>query len=581
MTAFFIRVINKYAKDFLFFYRYLGNKLFLCLGFNIIVGFLDGLGLASFIPLIELSDQTDTDNLEGYMKTAKELFDFIGIPLKFITMLSILVFLFSAKGLIKFMALKYQVKILQRFVKKIRLETFSIFHKISFENFTQFDVGRIQNTFTTDVGRVSQAARLFFKIIEGVTFVAVYFIMAFITNPQFSGLILIGALATNFIYQIIYRKTKSQSTVLVKRNSFYQGMVVQYINLFKYIKASGIIHQYSAKIKQGILNVENTNKRLGILNAIGLTVREPLMVFILALVMMVQFYILKLSISLIIVPLLFFFRALQKLSVIQNNLNGFYGLKGSLKNVKDFQKKLKKSKRKEGKVKLQNCIDKIVLSNVGYESNGLQILKNISLEINQGDSIALVGESGSGKTTLLNIINGLLPASEGIVKVNDVEMSKLKLENYQQRLGYINQETTIFSDSLYNNITLWDERTPENIERFYDAIHLASLDLLIKKQGFNEDSMLEFGGVNISGGQRQRVAIARELYKSPDLYLFDEATSALDSKTEKIVQNKINQMIGKKTIIAVAHRLTTVQDFKIIIELEKGSIKNIIKKDFI
>jgi subfamily B ATP-binding cassette protein MsbA len=141
----------------------------------------------------------------------------------------------------------------------------------------------------------------------------------------------------------------------------------------------------------------------------------------------------------------------------------------------------------------------------------------------------------------------------------------------------------IFSDTLYNNVTFWDEKTHDNLTKFHDALNKASLNHFFNQLEEKEETLLGQNGILVSGGQKQRISIARELYKNIDLLIMDEATSALDSESEKIIQENIDNLKGKITLVIVAHRLATIKNVDRIILLSNGEIvasdefKNLVK----
>ena len=203
------------------------------------------------------------------------------------------------------------------------------------------------------------------------------------------------------------------------------------------------------------------------------------------------------------------------------------------------------------------------------------ILKKIDLEIQKNESVAFVGESGCGKSTLVNLIVGLLPEDEGIIQVDGRPLKSLSKVTYQERIGYVSQDTVVFNDTLYNNVTLWATKNKQNLARFEKSMHQASLSNFIKELPKGMDTELGNNGINLSGGQKQRVSIARELYKDIDILILDEATSALDSETEKAIQESINALQGEYTLIIVAHRLATIRNVDKIVLLDKGEIVDI------
>ena len=149
---------------------------------------------------------------------------------------------------------------------------------------------------------------------------------------------------------------------------------------------------------------------------------------------------------------------------------------------------------------------------------------------------------------------------------------KLDLNAYRSKIGYISQESVIFNDSIFNNITFWAEPTAENKKRFEEVIEMASLKDFIEGQPEKELTNLGDNGILISGGQKQRISIARELYKKAEILILDEATSALDSETEKMIQENIEKLHGSYTMVLIAHRLSTIKEADIIYLLEDGKV---------
>src|SRR5690606_27059476 len=193
----------------------------------------------------------------------------------------------------------------------------------------------------------------------------------------------------------------------------------------------------------------------------------------------------------------------------------------------------------------------------------------------QNETIAFVGESGSGKTTIINLIISLLTPNKGNILIDGVDSGTIQKESYRRRIGYICQDPVIFNDTIFNNVTMWDSPTEANHIRFKKVMEQTSLTKFIAELSAQENTLLGNNGINISGGQKQRISIARELYKDVDILVLDEATSALDSETEKNIQDQINELQGKLTILIVAHRLSTIRNANKVVMLEQGQIVDI------
>ena len=206
-----------------------------------------------------------------------------------------------------------------------------------------------------------------------------------------------------------------------------------------------------------------------------------------------------------------------------------------------------------------------------YPSTKEIILKNISLTINSGDSVGLVGTSGSGKTTLVDIILGLLEPNKGTILFNNIKLES-KLAEWRKCVAYLPQQVFLIDNSLRHNVALGIEESLIDEKKLTLALQQARLMTLIEKlpQGLN--TIIGERGIRLSGGQRQRIALARAFYFDRDVLVMDESTSALDNETEQEIIEEIKLLKGQKTIIVIAHRLTTLQHCDHIYRLDNGVI---------
>lgn len=567
------KFVVKYFSSFAFFYRYLKNRIFVAFFLSAMVSFFDGLGLSMFFPLLQSVDDTERSTEElGSLKIIPETFEKMGIDMNLLSVLIIICAFFILKGIASYISSVYMVFLSQKFIRDMRLNLLTLLNRMSFKSFITSDVGRIQNTVTGEVGRVAGAFGSYFLTVQQGVMVTVYVTFAFFLDWRFALLVAVGGFLTNFLFQIIYKKTKEASRRLTGYSSDFQGQVIQQVAHFKYLKATGSIGEYGKKLRATVFNIEDARRRMGILNSISGATREPLVVVVVALVIWVQIKYFNGSIGAILITLLFFYRALISLMVMQQTWNGFMSSSGSLENMLDFEAKLQKSAERDGTIPFPGLKEHIVLKDLNFSYGTTPILKDINLEIERNRTIAFVGESGSGKTTLVSLISGLLPEDSGVFTIDGIPAQDLKKVTYQKKIGYVSQDPVIFNDTIFNNVTFWAEPTPENIQKFEKSIRQASLWDFLQTLPDKEATLLGHNGINLSGGQKQRVSIARELYKDIDILMLDEATSALDTETEKEIQDSIDALKGKYTLLIVAHRLSTIKNADRIVLMNEGRI---------
>jgi ATP-binding cassette subfamily B protein len=213
------------------------------------------------------------------------------------------------------------------------------------------------------------------------------------------------------------------------------------------------------------------------------------------------------------------------------------------------------------------------LENVTFQYDGPhseKVLKNVSLDIPYGKITAIVGMSGSGKTTLLKLLLKFFDPVSGEIKVGDTRLSNINNRIWRQKCGVVMQDGYIFSDSIANNIAIGDEKV--NKTKLVQAVKIANIQDVIETLPLGFNTKIGQDGVGLSQGQKQRILIARAAYKNPDFIYFDEATNALDAKNERIIMENLDEFFHGKTVVVVAHRLSTVKNAAQIIVLEKGEI---------
>jgi subfamily B ATP-binding cassette protein MsbA len=568
-------VTNKFGGYFRFFYRILGLRFLFDISLNISVSFLDGIGLAMFIPLLQMMD--DQGNLQtkesmGNLHFFTDLFHTLNIPLNIYSVLVSLVVLFVMKGVLKYFQLSSQVRLKQRFMKKLRFQLTDDLQHLSYNGFLKLDAGRIQNVLTAEVQKLQQAFTQYLNAVSAVAMLLTYVIMAFLANWQFAFLVALCSLLSNLLFSRIVKTVKTSSMRISSKGNVFNAYLIEAVHFFKYLKATNQFKGFSKKIRQVIRDTEKLNTKVGHYQAITASIREPMVILIIVIVIIVQIRWIGGSLGSVILSLLLFYRALSFLMNYQNSWQSFVQNVGAIDSVTRLTQEMQMQKEPQQDIEFKGFQEGIEIRDVQFKYGDTTVLHNINIEIPRNQTIALVGESGSGKTTLANIITGLLPLENGSMLIDGQDLKLYNLDSYRSRIGYISQEAVIFKDNVFNNVTFWAETSAENISHFWKVVEMASLTDFIESLPNKEKTELGDKGMLISGGQKQRISIARELFKRADILILDEATSALDSETELIIQQNIEQLQGSYTMIIIAHRLSTIKNADKIFMLDGGQV---------
>lgn len=209
-----------------------------------------------------------------------------------------------------------------------------------------------------------------------------------------------------------------------------------------------------------------------------------------------------------------------------------------------------------------------------YDNTDKNILEDISFSIEKGKSVAFIGESGGGKTTLVDNILGILKPQKGSILVDGVNINEI-MQSWHRDIGYIPQTIFIMDDTIRRNVAFGVRNEDIDDKKVWEALREAQLEEFVRSLGHGLDTEVGEAGMRLSGGQRQRIGIARALYHTPDILVFDEATSALDNETEKEVMQAIDALHGTKTMLMIAHRLTTIENCDHVYRVENRNIQKI------
>lgn len=345
----------------------------------------------------------------------------------------------------------------------------------------------------------------------------------------------------------------------------------------KEIRILGCESHFFQSLKQGAGEFAFYNKRFSILQQVPRYLLEAILVFFVVLFVQFAFHLENGGVSMVATLGLFGVAALRLLPIA----NSFSGTLTTIRFNRDAIRLLYQDVKDLGqKVPKKACSDKtpepfvsLGLHQVTYTYTDAKApaLQGLNLEIKAGESVGLIGPSGSGKTTLVDVILGLLVPQYGNLTFNGRPLEDA-LYQWRSQVAYLPQEIFLIDDTLRCNVALGEDNCAINDHWLQEALKQAQLQTLVEQLPEGENTLLGERGVRLSGGQRQRIALARAFYHRRNILVLDEATSALDNETEKEIVEEIKRLKGQKTLIVIAHRLSTVQHCDRIFRLENGRI---------
>ncbi|GEQ85954.1 antibiotic ABC transporter ATP-binding protein [Patiriisocius marinistellae] len=214
--------------------------------------------------------------------------------------------------------------------------------------------------------------------------------------------------------------------------------------------------------------------------------------------------------------------------------------------------------------------EKVLIDNISFKYEDEWVLRNFSLNVPKGHTVALVGQSGSGKSTIANLVTRFYDVNEGRILIDDTDIKDITQHSLRNLLGLVTQDSILFNDTIKQNLRIGKENATD--AEIIDALKIANAWEFVKDLPLGIETNIGDSGNKLSGGQKQRLSIARAVLKNPPIMILDEATSALDTESERLVQDALENMMKNRTSIVIAHRLSTIQNADTIVVLSKGEI---------
>ncbi len=433
-------------------------------------------------------------------------------------------------------------------------------------------LGKLQKV-RTDVERiVSASINILFTTLVGIIFVTIYaFSVHWIIAPAyFLTVPLLGVLSS-----VLSRKIKNIQKVIVAETTALAGSTTESLRNIELVKSLGLARQEIGRLNattDRILALELKKVRyvrsLSFIQGTSVNFLRTSILFLMLYLIFAQQITVGQFFSLFIYSF-FIFGPLQELG---NVINVYREAEVSLKNFEDILN-TPKERRPDSPVSIPR-LETLDFESVRFkhQSARAHALDGISFGVQQGETIAFVGPSGAGKTTLVKLLVGLYPPQQGRILYNGYSSHTVDLDQLRERVGFVTQDTQLFSGSIRENLLFVNPSATDAECR--EVLEKAACQSLMARAERGLDTVIGEGGVKVSGGEKQRLSIARALLRHPDLLVFDEATSSLDSLTEEEISETIREISTGSSliIILIAHRLSTIMHADRIYVLERGRI---------
>jgi ABC-type multidrug transport system fused ATPase/permease subunit len=541
--------------------------------FSVVVSIIEIVGISAIMPFIQIVTNSEIIYSNQYLLYIYKILSFKN-EVNFVIFFGIILVLFYIlRGVINLIYVHSLAHFTQSRYRSISVKLFQHYMNNTYGVFTNHNSSVMTKNIISEAQNLTQIiSSLLFIISETFIFVFIYILMIYIDWEIAFFITCFMALNALLMLRTISRKIKHVGGVRAEAlTSIYENINNSFGN-FKIIKLQVAIEKYVERFKKSserftrtnITNITLTNIPRLFFEAVGFSLIITLITY---LVWKHEGDIVNVMPTLTIF-IMSLYRLMPSINRITTGFNEILFYRKSLDIIfEDLSSEVEMPGEKEVEFSKE-----IVINNLdfGYQQNNL-ILKNISLKIKKGSSVAFIGKSGSGKSTLVDVIMGLHNPNNGTIYSDGEQINNGNLKSWRKKIGYIPQSVYLFDGTVGENIILGSSYDRGRVDSILEIVKL--FDFLKTKDG--QDTHVGENGTKLSGGQKQRVAIARALYTNADILVLDEATSALDTSTEKQIMNEIYNISGNKTLIIIAHRLSTLDRCDIVYEMSNGIIKDV------
>ena len=527
------------------------------------------LGIGMILPLFSIVSGGEVGGDKFSLIIAQAL-SFVGLEPSLQILLGVMVVVFILKAILLLLSSIVELWTTTKIGRDLQINLARLIENAQFSFHHTEKAGSNTNLLSRECERFSSTIRNLAQGTVSVVTSLVFIITMGMVNPTLTLLVILLGAFVVIVLKPVIRWTQKFSVMTTEYYAGAQSSLLELVQNITYLKATQGTAKLQRNIETRINGLTHVQRRIGLIS-VGLSaIKEPIGILVLVGIIFLEVIHRGHPIGEVIVVGLIFYRIIQRILDIQNNWQRVNQSIGGVFAVEDGIKRLKLVQEDFSGTQKANFDMPLKLCGVTAKYGNVSVLTDVNLTIRPYETIGVVGPSGAGKSTFFHLITGLLKPSSGSIKLGQVDYSNIDKTSLRSQVGYVTQDPAMFHTTLAENIAFW--RCDPADKLCWQAIESAAEDAGCSDLLERAHELVGEQGKQFSGGQRQRIAIARELFKDPPLLIFDEATSALDSQSETAIQDSIRALHGQRTILIIAHRLSTVRDCDRVVVFDSGKI---------
>ncbi|BFT75285.1 ABC transporter ATP-binding protein [Paenibacillus sp. P36] len=558
---------------------YAGKILYVNLLAMMLISFLDGMGIFLLLPLLGISGIMDINtgwsSHLGIIKLLNELPKSVSL----IIIVGAYIALITGQSLIQRNLNLRDIKIHTGFINHVRLETYNALLQANWDFFIKKRKSDLINSLTGELGHVTTGSYVFMQFLTSIIFTLIQVGIALWLSVKLTVFVLCCGLVVAFFSRTFIKKANKIGNQSLEIGRSYIGGITDHFNGIKDIKSNMLEESrrnWMIDWCQQFARERFAAAKISANSQLYYKVSSSLIIAVFIYASVMLFHTQGQQLMLII---LVFFRLWPRFQGVQTNLEQIATAIPAFKSLKALQnecrasREVKEENRDFNYVKPLHIEDYLECRDVSFRYNRneeVRSLQDINLRIYANQMTAVVGRSGAGKSTLIDILMGLLQPEKGQVLVDGVPLTGTNLLSLRKSISYVPQDPFLFNGNIRENLLMIAPDATE--EQLWDALEFAASAEFVRKLPQGLDTLIGDRGIRLSGGERQRLVLARAILRKPSILILDEATSSLDTENETKIQEALDRLQGKLTIIVIAHRLSTIRNANQVIVMDQGII---------
>ena len=536
-------------------------------------GFLEGIGLNAVIPLFSLMDKNQPEANDIISKVIKKFFLFIHLSPTVKYLLIFITTLFITKAVFSFISKLIMIRIIANYERKMKGELLRLMFQSDWPYLSKQKIGHLDRVLIDNVRDGSKFFDRFSSAILVAVNLTVYSLLVINVSPFIAIAALVFGLLSLLLFKPLFYKTRIISHQLMQMTKDIAHYLNENIIGVKSIKSMSLENMVLKASFQYFDDLKNLQLTSGWIASLNQVLFQPVgILFIVGI--FAFFYKTEVfnfpSFAIGIYSINKVFSNIQYLQLEIHSWNSFFP---PLASIFKFRDDVLRHQEEDLGNKSFSLKDSLEFKEVAftYDKDGSgAVLSDVSFVVKKGEMAGLIGSSGAGKTTIVDLLLRLFRPLQGKIEMDGLDISKISLRDWRTNIGYVSQDIFLINDTILNNIKFYDDSI--SFEEAVAAAKSANIYDFVVSLPNQFEAVAGERGMQLSAGQRQRIVLARILARKPKILILDEATSALDNESEALIQKSLEKLRGEVTIIAIAHRLSTVLNFDKLLVLENGKI---------